>query len=85
MILRNGADMMHERHSSSDLLIWAGGLLTMSGILMAACSALAYGGILWAAASCTFFAAYHFRMAENNRDTALESDDVPAKHKADRG
>lgn len=85
MILRKGADMMHEKHSSSDLLILAGGLLTMSGILMAACSALAYGGILWAAASCTFFAAHHFRMAEDDRDAALESDDAPDKQKTDWG
>lgn len=57
--------MHHDQHTSSRMLAIAGGLLTVSGLLMAVCGKLAYGGIFWAAASCMFFAAYNFRMAEN--------------------
>lgn len=59
--------MNQEQHTSSRLLTIAGGLLLVSGLLMAVCGKLAYGGIFWAAASCMFFAAYHFRMAENQK------------------
>ena len=59
--------MNQEQHTSSRLLTIAGGLLLISGLLMAVCGKLAYGGIFWAAASCMFFAAYHFRMAENQK------------------
>lgn len=45
----------------SRLLTCAGALMILSGILMAVCFHPAYGGILWAAAFCMFFAAYHFR------------------------
>lgn len=59
--------MNQEQHTSSRLLTIAGGLLLVSGLLMAVCGKLAYSGIFWAAASCMFFAAYHFRMAENQK------------------
>ena len=59
--------MNQGQHTSSRLLTIAGGLLLISGLLMAVCGKLAYGGIFWAAASCMFFAAYHFRMAENQK------------------
>ncbi len=64
--------MKKDIHCTSRLLACAGALMIVSGILMAVCAKLAYGGILWAAASCMFFAAYHFRLAENKKK---ESDD----------
>lgn len=57
--------MNHDQHISSRLLAIAGGLLLVSGLLMAVCGKLAYGGTFWAAAFCMLFAAYHFRLAEN--------------------
>ena len=57
--------MQHDQGKSSRLFAIAGGLLTVSGLLMAVCGRLAYGGVFWAAASCMFFAAYNFRLAEN--------------------
>lgn len=59
--------MKKDIHFSSRMLTLAGGLMTLSGILMAICTKLAVGGILWAAASCLFFAAYHFRINENKK------------------
>ena len=46
---------MKDKHVTSRMTALAGGLMTVSGILMAACGSLAIGGILWAAASCLFF------------------------------
>ena len=59
---------MKDKHFSSRMLICAGTLMTISGILMAVCAKLAYGGILFAAASCMFFAARYFRIAEDRED-----------------
>ena len=59
---------MENEHTTSTLLTCAGALMAVSGILMAVCAGLAYGGILWAAASCMFFAASHFRLAENKKN-----------------
>ena len=56
---------MTDQHFSSRMLTLAGGLMTLSGILTALLGRLAVGGIFWAAASCLFFAAYHFRLSEN--------------------
>ena len=64
--------MKKDIHRTSRLLACAGALMIVSGILMAVCAKLAYGGVLWAAASCMFFASYHFRLAENKKK---ESDD----------
>lgn len=66
---------MENEHITSTLLTCAGALMAVSGILMALCAGLAYGGILWAAASCIFFAAYHFRLAENKKKETEESEE----------
>ena len=60
--------MKKGNHFTSRLMILAGGLMTLSGILMAFCGKLAIGGIFWAAASCQFFAARQFRIAENKKE-----------------
>ena len=65
--------MKKDIHFTSRMMTLAGGLMTVSGILMALCSKLAIGGIFWAAASCLFFAAYNFRLAENKKEKAEES------------
>lgn len=49
--------MKKDMHFSSRMLTLAGGLMTISGILMAVCTKLSIGGVLWAAAACMFFAA----------------------------
>lgn len=49
--------------------------MLVSGLLMAVCGKLAYGGTFWAAASCMFFAANHFRMAENKKMEEEKNDD----------
>lgn len=67
--------MENNSHTSSALLVGAGALLTLSGVLMALCGMLVYGGILWAGAACMFFAAYHFRLAENKKKKGEEPDD----------
>ena len=54
-----------EKHVASRILICAGALMSVSGILFAICEKAAYGGILFAAAACMFFAARGFRMAED--------------------
>ena len=63
-------------HFPSRMMTLSGGLMTLSGLLMAVCGRLAIGGIFWAAASCLFFAAYHFRMAENKTEKTEDSDDA---------
>ena len=71
---------MKDKHFTSRMLICAGTLMTISGILMAVCAKLAYGGILFVAAICMFFAARHFRSAEGGGDHKrrnLESGDEP--------
>lgn len=58
---------MNERNTkASAYLTCAGTLLTISGILMAISVRIEYGAMLWAGASCMFFAAYNFRKGENN-------------------
>ena len=56
---------MKDMHFTSRMLTCAGGLVVISAILMGICVGIAYGGILLAAASCMFFGAYHFRIAED--------------------
>ena len=51
------------------MLIYAGALMTVSGLLFAICVKLAYGGIFLAAASCMFLAARSFRIKENENDS----------------
>ena len=60
--------MKLDVHFPSRMLILAAGLMTVCGILMAILGRLAIGGIYWAAASCLFFAAFHFRLAENKKE-----------------
>ena len=59
---------MKDKHFTSRMLIIAGTLMTISGILIAICAKPAYGGILFAAAACMFFAARNFRIAEDRDD-----------------
>ena len=60
----------NDKHIASRMLTYAGGLMAISGLLMALCGSLAIGGIMWAAASCMFFAAYNFRVAEDKKDNS---------------
>ena len=59
--------MKHDSHMTSRMLASAGALMAISGLLMALCVKLAYGGMLLAAALCMFFAAHSFRIAENQK------------------
>ena len=59
---------MKDNHFTSRMLTSAGALMSVSGILMAVCAKIAYGGILFAAASCMFFAARYFRIAQDRED-----------------
>ena len=59
---------MKDKHFTSRMLTCAGALMSISGILMAVCAKIAYGGILFAAAACMFFAARNFRIAENKSE-----------------
>lgn len=61
----------NDKHISSRLLASAGALMMISGILMAICGKIAYGGVFWVSASCMFIASYNIRIAENKK----ESDD----------
>ena len=59
---------MKEKHFPSRMLTCAGALMSISGILLAFCAKLAYGGIFLAAASCMFFAARNYRIAEDREN-----------------
>lgn len=61
---------MNDTHFTSRMLICAGALMSISGILMAICVQVAYSGILFAAAACIFFSARNFRIAEDKRENA---------------
>ena len=69
-----------DKHFTSSMLTLSAGLMAVSGILTSLLGWLAIGGIFWAAASCLFFAAYHFRLAENKKekmeDAANEQENV---------
>ena len=65
--------MKKDIYFPSRMMTLAGGLMTVSGILMAVLGRLAVGGIFWAAASCLFFAACHLRLAENRKEKEEES------------
>ena len=65
---------MKDKHFTSRMLTCAGALMSISGILMAVCAQLAYGGILFAAAACMFFAARNFRIAEEKKQE-IETED----------
>ena len=66
--------MKEDKHTASRLLTCAGGLMTVSGVLMALCSGLACGGVLWAAAACMSFTARSFRIAEDQKETEKAED-----------
>ena len=69
---------MENTHFASRMLIIAGTLLTISGILTAICVKIVYGGILFAAASCMFSAARSVRIAEDRDERKpLDSESVP--------
>ena len=64
---------MKDNHFTYRMLICAGALMSISGVLLAICAKLAYGGIMFAAAACMFFAARSFRIAEDeNQETETE-------------
>jgi hypothetical protein len=66
---------MKDKHFTSRMLTCAGALMSISGILIAICAKLAYGGILFAADACMFFAARNFRIAEDkNQDAETEQE-----------
>ena len=56
---------MKDKHFTSRMLTCAGALMSISGILMALCVKPAYGGAMFAAAACMFFASRNFRIAED--------------------
>ena len=61
--------MTKNRHAASNLLVCAGSLMTLSGILMALGGRLPIGGVFWAAAACMFLSARNFRLAEDKEIT----------------
>ena len=67
--------MEQNQNTSSRLLTMAGGLMLVSGLLMAICGKLAYGGIFCAAAGCMLIAAYNFRQTENKKQEKEKPDD----------
>ena len=60
--------MRKDKHFSSRMLTCAGALMAVSGVLIAICVEAPYGGILFAAATCMFFAARNFRIAEDKKE-----------------
>ena len=69
---------MKDKHFTSRMLICAGALMGISGVLMAICAKLAYGGILFAAAACMFFTARNFRIAEDKKQN--ENQEAETEH-----
>ena len=69
---------MKDKRFTSRMLFCAGALISISGILIAICAQIAYGGILFAAAACMFFAARNFRIAEDK--TKNENQEAETEH-----
>ena len=69
---------MKDKHFTSRMLICAGALMSISGVLIAICAKLVYGSILFAAAACMFFAARNFRIAEDEKEK--ETQEAETKH-----
>lgn len=66
---------MKDKHFTSRMLLCAGSLMSISGFLITICAKIAYGGILFAAAACMFFAARNFRiMEEEYEDQGAETE-----------
>lgn len=70
---------MKNKHFASRMLIIAGTLLTISGILTAICVKLAYSGILLAAAACMFPAALNVRIVENKSEQKYRNSESDQK------
>lgn len=66
--------MKNDPHVTSRLLMLSGSLMAISGLLMALCGRLPIGGVFWASASCMFLSAYHFRVAEDKKETERKDD-----------
>ena len=64
---------MKEKHFTSRMLICAGALMSVSGILIAVCAGVPYSGLLFAAAACLFSAARNFRIAEDQEDNETQN------------
>ena len=60
--------MKKDIHFTSRMMTLSGGLMTVSGILTALCSKLAICVFFCVSASCLFFAARQFRIAENKKE-----------------
>lgn len=67
---------MKDKHFTSRMLICAGALMSISGILTTICAKPAYGGILFAAAACMFFAARNFRIAEDKKENESQEEET---------
>lgn len=67
---------MKDKHFTSRMLICAGALMSISGILITICAKPAYGGILFAAAACMFFAARNFRIAEDKKENESQEEET---------
>ena len=63
---------MEDKHFTSRILIRAGALMSILGILLAICVQIAYGGIFFAAAACMFFSARNFRIAEDKKGNEIQ-------------
>ena len=70
---------MKDKHFTSRMLICAGALMSISGILITICAKPAYGGILFAAAACMFFAARNFRIAEDKKEDEKDDENQEAE------
>ena len=66
--------MKQDPHLTSRLLTISGSLMAISGLLMALGGRLPIGGIFWASAACMFLSAYHFRIAEDKKETGRKDD-----------
>ena len=69
---RIGGKQYEKRHAFLISYVNLGGRI--DDLLMAVCTKLSIGGVLWAAAACMFFAAYHFRIRENKEEEASDDE-----------
>lgn len=66
---------MMDNYFTSRMLCLSGGLMSLCGLMMALLGKLPLGGIYWAAASCLFFAAWHFRLAGDRKEHKEEKNE----------
>lgn len=64
-----------DNYFTSRMLCLSGGLMSLCGLMMALLGKLPLGGIYWAAASCLFFAAWHFRLAGDRKEHKEEKNE----------